>query len=376
MDIKYSNVCQQLTLAVSHNDYVNVLTEMIKISPYGYFNIIKTLPFKKLYDEIMQFTPLLVDKKYSMTTRCYWYIHNIIEFPKCHKCGKPLVKNIKSTLGYSNWCSTTCKNSDQLYIEKCRQTRYKRNGGKWHADDYSDKVKQGTIRNGHSANWKNPDKMKATKLKNHGSSSYVNPEKAKQTRYKQNGGKFCSDKEIELRKLHNKSKFTYKRGQQTYFNRTGYFNPGQNPEVIKRTKSSYYYDSLYFRSSWELAKYIYHKDKHDNFQYQPSITLKYLDINGKEHIYHPDFIVNGILQEVKGDQFFKDGKMTLPYRYSTWTDQKYKFMCDLYHAKYKCMIDNNVQILTYNDIRNYLDYIKMIYGKDYLKQFRHIKLKS
>ena len=142
-----------------------------------------------------------------MTTRCYWYIHNIIEFPKCHKCGKPLVKNIKSTLGYSNWCSTICKNSDQLYIEKCRQTRYKRNGGKWHADDYSDKVKQGTIRNGHSVNWKNPDKMKATKLKNHGSSSYVNPEKAKQTRYKQNGGKFCSDKEIELRKLHNKSKW-------------------------------------------------------------------------------------------------------------------------------------------------------------------------
>ena len=141
MNIKYSRICQQLALAVSHNDYVNILTEMIKISPYGYFNIIKTLPFKKLYDEIMQFTPLLVDKKYSMTTRCYWYIHNIIEFLKCHKCGKPLVKNIKSTLGYSNWCSTICKNSDQLYIEKCRQTRYKRNGGKWHADDYSDKVK-------------------------------------------------------------------------------------------------------------------------------------------------------------------------------------------------------------------------------------------
>ena len=68
--------------------------------------------------------------------------------------------------------------------------------------------------------------------------------------------------------------------------------------------------------------------------------------------------------------------MTLPYRYPTWTDQKYKSMCDLYHAKYKCMINNNVQILTYNDIRNYLDYIKMTYSKDYLKQFRYIKLKS
>ena len=53
MDIKYSRICQQLALVVSHNDYVNILTEMIKISPYGYFNIIKTLPFKKLYDEIM-----------------------------------------------------------------------------------------------------------------------------------------------------------------------------------------------------------------------------------------------------------------------------------------------------------------------------------
>ena len=69
-----------LQIAKTHNDFANILKEMIKISPLGYFATIKTKEFKKLYDEVIAFTPLLNDKKYSITTKCYWYINNITDF--------------------------------------------------------------------------------------------------------------------------------------------------------------------------------------------------------------------------------------------------------------------------------------------------------
>lgn len=373
MNAKYIHAYQKLKCAISHEDYSDILKEMISISPLGYFQILKKKDFKKLYDEVVRFTPLLNDKKYSITTKCYWYINNIIDFPKCKHCEKPFIDNVRSTIGYPQWCSSACKNADPTFIETCRKSRYAKNNGKWHSIDYPEKVKQGNIRNGHDPNWRNGEKIKATKLANHGSASYVNPDKAKQTRYKQNNGHFCSEHEIKLRKLHNKSKISYKKGQDTYFKRTGYRNPGQNPEAMRKAKAPYLYDSQYFRSSWELAKYIYHKDMHDIFEYQPNITFKYYDSLGKEHIYCPDFIVNGQLQEVKGDQFFRNGKMILPYRYKSWTDEYYQYKCDQYNAKFQCMILNNVQILKSQDIQKYLDYVNLTYGNTYIRQFKQIR---
>ena len=345
---------------------------LVQKFPLSYFKTLTTKAFKRLFDEIVKATPLLNDTKYTIATRCNWYLNNIKDFPKCHKCGKQLKQNISAVGKYPKWCSASCKNSDSNFIETCRQSRYKKNNGKWHSDDYPEKVRQGSLRNGHEANWKNPDKMKATKLADYGSSSYVNPNKAKQTRLKQNNGCFCSEHELKMRSLHSKSKTSYKKGQETYFKRTGYRNPGQNPNVMKKSKAPYLFDGRYFRSSWELAKFIYHRDMGDIFDYQPSVTLTYLDQFGKEHHYQPDFIVNGQMQEVKGDQFFKDGKMTLPYRHKSWTDEKYQEVCKLYEAKHKCMIDNNIVILTRKDIQFYLGYVDVVYGKNYMKQFKKI----
>ena len=42
-------------------------------------------------------------------------------------------------------------------------------------------------------------------------------------------------------------------------------------------------------------------------------------------------------------------------------------------AKIKCMQENNIKILNYNDIKFALDYVKNNYGKNYLKQFKKIK---
>jgi len=43
--------------------------------------------------------------------------------------------------------------------------------------------------------------------------------------------------------------------------------PMQANEVQKKARSLYCYDGQQFRSSWELAKYIYHVDRGDEFVY-------------------------------------------------------------------------------------------------------------
>lgn len=63
--------------------------------------------------------------------------------------------------------------------------------------------------------------------------------------------------------------------------------------------------------------------------------------DGKKHIYHPDFLINNQLYEVKGGHFFDGDKMINPYDRS---------QDGLYEAKHQCMINNNVIILKENDI--------------------------
>lgn len=41
------------------------------------------------------------------------------------------------------------------------------------------------------------------------------------------------------------------------------------------------------------------------------------------------------------------------------------------NAKYRCMIDHNVKIIT--DCSEYLNYIEKKYGEDYMQQFRNRK---
>ena len=49
--------------------------------------------------------------------------------------------------------------------------------------------------------------------------------------------------------------------------------------------------------------------------------------------------------EIKGDHFFENGVLVNPYNRNSFTDGKYL-------AKYNCMKNNNVIILTGKDLRN------------------------
>ena len=124
--------------------------------------------------------------------------------------------------------------------------------------------------------------------------------------------------------------------------------------------SKYKFNNQLFDSSWELSFWIYHTDMKNNIE-RVQESFKYND-GKKDRYYIPDFRLNGILLEIKGDQFFdKNGNMINPYD----KEQDY-----IYNAKYKCMIDNNVKILKRDDIIPYLDYVVETYGKEYMDKFK------
>lgn len=124
----------------------------------------------------------------------------------------------------------------------------------------------------------------------------------------------------------------------------------------KHTKHKYTYKDISFHSFDEMCYYIFIQET-TNYKIIRNEMIFYLpyEYMGKTHFYYPDFIVNGKIVEIKGLQFFENKnpecKMINPYNRSE--DAKYE-------AKYKCMIDNNVEIIT--NCSQYIEYVLNKYG--------------
>jgi len=73
----------------------------------------------------------------------------------------------------------------------------------------------------------------------------------------------------------------------------------------------YEYEGITFDSSWEVYAWIWYKDNDHEIK-RCDIRLEY-EFDGKIHGYYPDFVVDGKLTEIKGDQFFSiHGDITSP----------------------------------------------------------------
>lgn len=138
------------------------------------------------------------------------------------------------------------------------------------------------------------------------------------------------------------------RNKQICLNKFGYTSYAHTPEFIKTHRKRIEYGGVYFDSSWEIYVYKYCLNNDISFEYQPCIMFDY-EYDGVIRKYYPDFLINGKLYEVKGNHFFKDGKMINPYNRSE---------DELYEAKHQCMIDNNVVILTKYEINHLDEFIK------------------
>lgn len=109
----------------------------------------------------------------------------------------------------------------------------------------------------------------------------------------------------------------------------------------------YIYNELSFDSSWELAFYIYNIDNNNDIVKCDSQHFTYY-YNDKVYYYFPDFILNGEYIDIKGDHFVNSEGVLVSVYKNTNLD---KLKC-----KYKCIIDNNVKLLFYNDIKPILNY--------------------
>lgn len=129
--------------------------------------------------------------------------------------------------------------------------------------------------------------------------------------------------------------------------------------IFNKVRSVYYYNNEVFDSSWELAFYIYNIDNNKDIIHEPC-SFEYVFEN-KTHFYFPDFLIDGIYYEIKGDQFFDGDKMINPFD---------RTKDDFINAKYQCMLNNNVIVLREKDMANIINYINNKYGSKYLKSFK------
>lgn len=210
-------------------------------------------------------------------------------------------------------------------------------------------------------------------------------EKMKKTNLERYGQEYTGGVESVIKKKHKtclekygeeesfKSKNNKEKTRETLLKKYGveysYEIPGRKEKAIKTlyshtghkvvTYKGYSYDNKNFDSSYELAYYIWLKDHDKEFIFHPFEPIPYTGNDGKEHLYLPDFIVEGRIQETKGDQFFNEkGEPWDPYGKKFWWE------------KYNLMKENNVEILKFGDLKFAFDYVEETYGKGFLKKCR------
>lgn len=219
------------------------------------------------------------------------------------------------------------------------------------------------------------DKIKATCLEKYGvengGASEQSRQKIKETNLKNFGVEYSFQAECVKSKIKdtilskfgvdNVSKCEAIKNQkkQTLFNNYGVTSQFQLDCVKCLRYRKYFYESVLFDSSWELAFYVYYIKKGISIIREP-LKIPY-EFNGGTHYYFPDFMINGQLYEIKGDQFFReDGVMYNPYSEKD---------SGISNAKYNCALSNNVIFIRGKEIKFYLDFMENEFGKGWKNKF-------
>ena len=135
--------------------------------------------------------------------KIFLYKNRLSDTGKCSVCGKP-TKFINKTVGYSNYCSCKCANSDPQKIKKQQSTTLQRYGvlnisqneqikkkkvdtcnlhydGGYSSKIIREKAAATCIEKHGDVNYRNIEKSRHTRLDRYGSPAYTNREKAKAT---------------------------------------------------------------------------------------------------------------------------------------------------------------------------------------------------
>ena len=215
-------------------------------------------------------------------------------------------------------------------------------------------------------NYNNRDKSKQTCLERYGKENPLQVESIRQIVKDTNKQRYGSEWLVQSDYFVEKAKETNNKKFGTDYNY-------QNKEWIKKSlltrqerygdisfNRKYRYNETWFDSSWELAYYIWLTDTKQNFKFHPGALDKcYIESDGSEHLYYPDFLVNEEFQEIKGNQFFNEkGEPFSLYTKTFWWE------------KYNFLIEQGVRIIKFDEFKFILKYISKTYGSDYLKSFK------
>ena len=279
---------------------------------------------------------------------------------KCLSCDKIFVKQYKNSIGkrkgidYLKYC-TECRiehtintkydSKEEFY--KHRYEAYKQTcNEKYGVDNVSqlDTIKE---------------KKEQTSLKNRGTKYYIQTKKGRLQYEKTMEKKYGKKHALQVKEFNDKFKDTVhdKYSNKEEMNkinekRRKTTNQLYNVDNVGLLNHHYRYDDIGFDSSWELCFYVYHKDKCHKIEREPT-RFEYFE-NKKLKVYIPDFKVNNIYYEIKGDhyiEFYKNGKI------KTLKNNK---------EKYKCMKKHNVRLIWSKQIEKYLKYVYNVYGKNFI----------
>jgi len=295
----------------------NELKNLVENHPRSYFKTLKSSKGKHLLEYTVFKTPKLNDTFYNISTKVYWVLNDLTDFPICQHCGKQIiVRNVNMNRGYPIGCTPKCVMSLESVQNTLKQTMLTRYGVE---NAYQSKAIK--------------DKIDSTMISRYG-----------------------VKRPIQSKMIHDQIKATC-------LTRYGYEHPAQCHDISVKKHKRYKYNNINFDSAPELALYIYLIDHDIKFEYQPNAEFWYTH-NNKQHRYLPDFRIGEDYVEIKGSQFLdkETGKWVNPYMQENF-DLKLE-------AKHQCCLNNNVKIMYSTDYKQYLKYVAEKYGKDYIKQFK------
>lgn len=318
--------------------------------------------FPELYAELITWN---FPEEFTFIQKLYHYFNNDPDFKLglCPVCGK----RCKFTRGhYTIYCSFNCKLKDMNNIQAKRENTFLQKFG--HKTSFMNESVKEKIKNTFQERYgvehalqlnKFKEKAKETCRRKYGEEYYMQTNEYKQRYIKTCNELYGTDNVFQNENIKKKIQQTnlkkygvkhYTQTQEcldkmqtTCLKRYGVINYSQTKDWSHKKKKRILYDDIYFDSSWEVKVYKYCKENNIPCEYQPNITLEYFYDN-EIHQYHPDFLINGKLYEVKGEQFFEGDKMICPYNRNEYLD-------NLSEAKHQCMIKNDVIILRKDDIK-------------------------
>ena len=194
------------------------------------------------------------------------------------------------------------------------------------------------------------NKKEQTKLEHYGDKNYNNREKCKQTSLKHFGTEHPLQSDEIKQKI-----------RETNLEKYGETSYAKTYMFAQQKRYKIYVDEIGFDSQLEVDLYNWCNQNNISIKVHPE-SIIYIDSNDIKHSYHPDFIINNNLVECKGKHFLiydSDNKiigLKNPFTSKLTNDELYKDKCKQ-EAKFKCMLDNNVIIIT--DISEF-DKLKMI----------------